>query len=501
MKKSLFALAIALTPSLAWAQGAVLQNGSVIKFDLPGWVQDKTIMSGGKMFTDNFRGFNLGHFFNNHGPGVCSEDALTSGPYHQICIGHDANGLATISVTANNGAAAQGINVNINGTTYPFPGAGNGNAVAPTSPSGTVSNLVAFNGGTTLKDSKIGVLANGGLNATPTLTSGDSVTGVAGRYIFTDTNTTGTTNQGAGSFLYEHDFSGTTLIGDRAAFNSILNQTGAVAAAGFPGYNYSGANIYSLMNYNMGGSNSTIYTATVGQNFGANIIAQLGPGATHYNANVGLEVDAQGISGGSVYKQVGIYSVKIGPIIGAIDVALAVDAQTGANWREGIDLGLTSNPYISTSTLIGCTLCNTQITNGIYIPNVSFTGAALKLGAAIAIDGIGNISIGGGIFAVGATENFQLNKGGFGAMLAAAGPSASIANQLTVLSTIAGGRPGLYASGSDTNVDMDIKAKGSGFIFITGKLNLANVPNNGAPSVNSVCVDIGGNVVIKAGTC
>jgi hypothetical protein len=143
MKKSLFALAIALVPSLAWAQGAVLQNGPVIKFDLPGWVQDKTIMSGGKMFTDNFRGFNTSHFFDNHGPGVCTEDALTSGAYHQICIGHDASGNATITVGAANGATAQGLSIIANGTTYSFPGVGNGTMVGPNTSS--ANNIVAFN--------------------------------------------------------------------------------------------------------------------------------------------------------------------------------------------------------------------------------------------------------------------------------------------------------------------------------------------------------------------
>lgn len=127
MKKLLLASAIALVPSLAWAQGAVLQNGPVVKFDLPGWVQDKTIMSGGKMFTDNFRGFNPAHFFDNHGPGVCTEDALTNGPYHQICIGHSATGAATVTVTANNGATAQGLNFVVDGVTLPFPGSGAGN--------------------------------------------------------------------------------------------------------------------------------------------------------------------------------------------------------------------------------------------------------------------------------------------------------------------------------------------------------------------------------------
>jgi hypothetical protein len=143
MKKSLLALAIALVPSLAWAQGAVLQNGPIIKFDLPGWVQDKTIMSGGKMFTDNFRGFNASHFFDNHGPGVCTEDALTSGAYHQICIGHDASGNATITVGAANGATAQGLSIIANGTTYSFPGVGNGTMVGPNTSS--ANNIVAFN--------------------------------------------------------------------------------------------------------------------------------------------------------------------------------------------------------------------------------------------------------------------------------------------------------------------------------------------------------------------
>lgn len=114
MKKAL-AILFALAPSLAWGQGAVLQNGPIIKFDLPGWVQDKTIMSGGKLFTDNFRGFNPSHFFDNHGPGVCVEDALTNGPYHQFCFGHDASGNAQLTVNAVNGAAAASFGLSING--------------------------------------------------------------------------------------------------------------------------------------------------------------------------------------------------------------------------------------------------------------------------------------------------------------------------------------------------------------------------------------------------
>lgn len=118
MKKLLAALLL-LLPGLAWGQGAVRQGGSVVKFDVPAWVQDRTIMSGNKSWLDNFRGFNTSHFFDNHGAGVCTEDALTNGPYHQLCLGHDADGNAQLTVDSFNGASLQGLSARLNGTAYP----------------------------------------------------------------------------------------------------------------------------------------------------------------------------------------------------------------------------------------------------------------------------------------------------------------------------------------------------------------------------------------------
>jgi hypothetical protein len=500
MKKLLPAIAIALLPGLAWGQGAVLQNGPVVKFDLPGWVQDKTIMSGGKMFTDNFRGFNKSHFFDNHGDGVCTEDALTSGAYHQLCIGHDTSGNATISTTANNGATPQGINININGTPYAFPGSGTGNTVSPTSPAGATNNLAAFNGGTALKDSKLGVLANGGLNANISQTGGVAAPGMIGRYFFTDVNTNGFNN---GSFWFNHDISGTSLSGDRAAVVSVLNQSGAVASSSSPGYNYSALNAYSQMNYNMGGTDSTTFATSVGQNFGANIIAQLGPGATHWGGNVGLEVDVQHtVAGASVFKQVGIYSVKIGVVKGTLDAAFAADAQSTYKWGTGLDLGLASDPYDINSKLIGCRGCGSGIKNGLYWPGVTFTDFAFKFGGAIAADNLGNISIAGSSFVVGVNQPFRLATGGQGTMFSAVGPAnpTVIANQVTIVGTATTGSPAVTATGTDTNINLALVAKGTGAVSPIGLVNLSFLTNGGA-SAKSVCVDTNGLLLTKVGAC
>jgi hypothetical protein len=159
VKKFVLALFLALIPTLAWAQGAVLQGGAIVKFDLPGWVQDKTISSGSKIFTDNFRGFQPFHVYDGGGPAICTEDALTNGPYHQICFGHDSSGNATISINNGNGATAKAFNITVNGNVYPFPGPGTGNVLGPTPT--VVGNAALWN------NTSGGLLADAG--APPTL--------------------------------------------------------------------------------------------------------------------------------------------------------------------------------------------------------------------------------------------------------------------------------------------------------------------------------------------
>lgn len=65
------------------------------------------------------------------GTPFCINDALTSGPYHQLCFGALALGGGLISYNPYKGATALGLTVNLNGSNYAFPGAGNGNVVGP----------------------------------------------------------------------------------------------------------------------------------------------------------------------------------------------------------------------------------------------------------------------------------------------------------------------------------------------------------------------------------
>lgn len=151
MNARLLAAALLLAPSLAFGQGAVLQGGTTTRFDLPGYIDTRTVQSGSQLFSQQARGFNTSHFFDNKGQGVCTEDALTTGAYHQICLGHDANGNATISVNNLNGAAATPLNFSINGTTYAFPAALSGIAGPGTT---AVNDVACWNNtvGSLLKD-------------------------------------------------------------------------------------------------------------------------------------------------------------------------------------------------------------------------------------------------------------------------------------------------------------------------------------------------------------
>ena len=112
---------LSLLAGNAWGQAAVQQVGPATKYDATGWIQDHQIESSSKMFGDNKRGFNSFHVYDSgKEQGVCVEDKLTSGPFHQLCLGHDSSGNAVISSNPGNGATGAGLNFTINGNTYPF---------------------------------------------------------------------------------------------------------------------------------------------------------------------------------------------------------------------------------------------------------------------------------------------------------------------------------------------------------------------------------------------
>jgi hypothetical protein len=117
--KALLSLILILLPSTAFAQNAIIQNGAMTKYDIPGFIQNHTLDSGSKMFTDEARGFNPPHIFDSGSAGLHLEDGLTTGPYHHGSLGHDSSGNFIINLDAHNGAAQGGCLLEMSGFTYP----------------------------------------------------------------------------------------------------------------------------------------------------------------------------------------------------------------------------------------------------------------------------------------------------------------------------------------------------------------------------------------------
>lgn len=125
----LLGLVLAAAASPADAQQtskAIVQMGPAIIPDPIGWIGDHQLKSASKIWTDSKRGLDPAHTFTNGGQGLsCWEDALSSGPYHQFCITHDAAGNAVLKVSTSGGAPAAGLMLDLNGTISPVqPGSG-----------------------------------------------------------------------------------------------------------------------------------------------------------------------------------------------------------------------------------------------------------------------------------------------------------------------------------------------------------------------------------------
>ena len=88
------------------------------------------------------------------GTPLCVNDALTTGPYHQLCFGANSQGGGMISYNPFGGAANLPMQFNVNGVNYPFPPAGNGNVLGPASPPTIIPDVACWNAtnGTVLMD-------------------------------------------------------------------------------------------------------------------------------------------------------------------------------------------------------------------------------------------------------------------------------------------------------------------------------------------------------------
>jgi hypothetical protein len=160
LKKTLFAIILALVPAVAWAQSGQFTPGHAIRATTPQGVPFSdaggaagSAISGSGYLTE------LG--VTATGTPVCINDALTNAPggYHRFCIGANALGGGLISYDALAGAAPLGLNIEVNGTLFPFPGSGAGNVHGPSS--SVVSNLVGFanTAGTLISDLGIPLVA------------------------------------------------------------------------------------------------------------------------------------------------------------------------------------------------------------------------------------------------------------------------------------------------------------------------------------------------------
>lgn len=116
MKKAL-ALLLTFIPSLAWGQGAVLQNGSVTPGDLGVFRQDRSLESARKYTTDTSKGVNSLAILDSGGCGLTLYNTLTNVPHSTVCIGHNLSGAPIVAV---------------DGSQYPLVGTVSGLPIAAT---------------------------------------------------------------------------------------------------------------------------------------------------------------------------------------------------------------------------------------------------------------------------------------------------------------------------------------------------------------------------------
>lgn len=152
MKRSALGLLVALIPSLAFAQGALLQAGPSAPGRVPQYVsqgnsqaivQDSGPAAGGgpglglAELLLTMRGHGQPPFAGQGsgplGTNFCNYDAPTTNPtgYHYLCFGPNAQGGGLLAYGASGTATQLPFFMNINGVPIQFPGAGTGDVVGP----------------------------------------------------------------------------------------------------------------------------------------------------------------------------------------------------------------------------------------------------------------------------------------------------------------------------------------------------------------------------------
>lgn len=117
-----FLMAVAV-PSIAYAQGAVQQSGTVAYGHIPYFLANGVVADGGPSNQGQVTDVGIV----NTGTPLCITDTTNQlGPYEQFCLGLSDSLGASLNLTANNDAPQLPFSLNLNGVSYQFPVSGFG---------------------------------------------------------------------------------------------------------------------------------------------------------------------------------------------------------------------------------------------------------------------------------------------------------------------------------------------------------------------------------------
>lgn len=407
-----------------WFTGWLRQSGNVTPGHLASWTTTGVVQDAGTPANPRLTG----------GVGVRSTDAqsiavnnaVETGPYSQIGLGITGS-RANITVQGFGGGSdlpldivAEG-GVNINGTPYPGP-------AGPYLPlaGGTMIGVAALAGGLDATFSQPAAASGtiGWLKGVQTF--GGTISGAFGPMnilqITEDLDVSGGVAEG---FWVQHDVGGSAAKGGRVAIQADL---AVYAATGNTTGDYVALQGNAFIPAAISEPGGIIY--------GGNLTAQLFAGASVGTGQVvGLEVNTGIQAGSTALVQTGIQVVQFGnsAVAGTFgaDSAYAIGYQPGST---GFDVGFRiagsggALPIKTTGTIFHVATAGT-VSGGFILDGITFNSYAWKSPG---------VRFGGG---AADTPNYLLLGGG------AAGTGATA--------------PTIYTQGSDTDVDMNLKAQGA----------------------------------------
>jgi hypothetical protein len=306
----------------------------------------------------------------------------------------------------------------------------------------------------------------------------------------------GASGNGTGvGFLVNHVFGGAAMTGARAPM-TVSGTLSATTGNTVGNQQYSSLNVDATANANDNGTGVTVGTSS-GAIDAVNFITKLGASATNWRVAQGGEVDMNLLSGASVYEKVGwqIVQFSTDAVQGSQwDTAIGIANQGGAvGWKNGILFGGLQGawPFTSSSIVITCgSPCGTA-TSFIDMSGATFSDSFLKGPGGFKATGAGTITSGsvggtngslqmfgttsgsatissaatGGLsFTQTAGQNTTFADGGNGTAFLVQGAGGTVAARLGTVAGTTGVAPQLSATGSDTNISINLVPKGTGTV-------------------------------------